>query len=393
MAGIDYNDERFAQVSNNKQEALSQMEQAYGGMINEADRFYQAQIDASKDWANQQAQLQQQQTDLAIEQINQQKEQENKDYIKEQSGAYTDWQKQSNQYGVNAEQQAASGLKNTGYGESSQVSMYNTYQNRVAVAREAYKNILMNLDNGIKEAKLANSSELAEIYFKAAQQQLELSLEGFNYRNNLILEQANRQLELDQVYYGRWQDVLSQLNNEAALAEEQRQFDLRYGDLYGNLGSAGTAGDDVEYVNDDGTVPIQPIGQPTTGAAKSGGTYQPTYNPISTPIEQYNGNVRMVSIDGGTGTPFAPTTGGSKYAAATPSAQVNGVERLPFNMESLTAARLDKLSPNQLTDLIATGRVIMTPVNGEYHFSWATQTYKKPGGGANAPATYKNFGY
>ena len=121
MAGIDYNDERFAQVSNNKQEALSQMEQAYGGMINEADRFYQAQIDASKDWANQQAQLQQQQTDLAIEQINQQKEQENKDYIKEQSGAYTDWQKQSNQYGVNAEQQAASGLKNTGYGESSQV--------------------------------------------------------------------------------------------------------------------------------------------------------------------------------------------------------------------------------------------------------------------------------
>ena len=391
MAGIDYNDERFAQVSNNKQEALSQMEQAYGGMINEADRFYQAQIDASKDWANQQAQLQQQQTDLAIEQINQQKEQENKDYIKEQSGAYTDWQKQSNQYGVNAEQQAASGLKNTGYGESSQVSMYNTYQNRVAVAREAYKNILMNLDNGIKEAKLANSSELAEIYFKAAQQQLELSLEGFNYRNNLILEQANRQLELDQVYYGRWQDVLSQLNNEAALAEEQRQFDLRYGDLYGNLGSGGTAGEDVEYVNDDNSVPY------TVSTANSFG-YQVPYSPISTPIKSgaLGNQVQPVNIDGGVGASFVPTAGGSKYLPSQPSStapsQSGSVERLPFNMESFAAAGLDKLSQSQLTDLIATGKVIMTAANGEYYFSWAAAPNVKPGGGVNAPVTMKNFG-
>ena len=221
---INYEDERFKQVESEKQQALAEVDKTYSGMISASDKYYQDQIDASKDWANTQQQLQQDKTDFAIEQIEQQKEQANKDYKKEQSGAYVDWQKQSNKYGANAEQMAASGMTNTGYSESSQVSMYNTYQNRVATARESYNLAVLNYNNSIKDAQLQNNSALAEIAYNALQQQLELSLQGFQYKNQLIIEQANKKQEIDNTYYARYQDVLNQMNTENALAEEIRQY-------------------------------------------------------------------------------------------------------------------------------------------------------------------------
>ena len=225
---INYDDERFGQVESDKQQALTELEQTYGGMIGESDKYYQAQIDASKQWADQQQQIQQEQTDFTIEQIEQQKDQAHKDYTKEQSGAYVDWKKQSNQYGVAAEQQAAAGMAGTGFSESSQVSMYNTYQNRVAQARESYNMAVLNYNNAIKDARLQNNAVLAEIAFQALQTQLELSLQGFQYKNQLILEQANKKTELDNTYYNRYLDVLNQINTENAMAEEVRQYNQNY---------------------------------------------------------------------------------------------------------------------------------------------------------------------
>lgn len=221
---INYDDERFQQVESEKQQAITEVENTYNGMISASDKYYQDQINASKDWANTQQQLQQDKTDFAIEQIEQQKAQANKDYTKEQAGAYVDWQKQSNKYGANAEQMAASGMTNTGFSESSQVSMYNTYQNRVATARESYNLAILNYNNSIKDAQLQNNSALAEIAYKALQQQLELSLQGFQYKNQLIEQQLAKKQEVDNTYYNRYQDVLHQMNTENALAEEIRQY-------------------------------------------------------------------------------------------------------------------------------------------------------------------------
>lgn len=221
---IDYKDDRFGKVESDKNQALTQLEQTYGGMIESSDKYFDAQIQASKDWADKQSQIQQEQTDFAIEQIEQQKQQANKDYQKEQSGAYVDWRKQSNQYGTEAEKMASAGLANTGFSESSQVSMYNTYQNRVATARESYNKAVLNYNNAIKDAQLQNNAALAEIAYQSLQQQLELSLQGFQYKNQLILEQANKRTELDNIYYNRYQDVLQQINTENALAEDIRQF-------------------------------------------------------------------------------------------------------------------------------------------------------------------------
>lgn len=221
---INYEDERFKQVENQKQEQLNNINNTYNNMVNQSDQFYQKQIDAVNNYADVQKQNQQANTDFAIEQINQQKDQANKDYLKEQTGAYVDWQKQSNKYGANAEQMAAQGMQNTGFSESSQVSMYNTYQNRVASARESYNKAVLNYDNSIKEAILANNSAMAEIAYNTLQKQLELSLQGFQYKNELLQTQINMQRDIDKDYYSRWQDVQQQINTENTLKENIRQY-------------------------------------------------------------------------------------------------------------------------------------------------------------------------
>jgi aspartyl-tRNA synthetase len=215
---IDYSDDRFVKVENDKQAALTENENTYNDMISQSDSYYQSQIDASKQWADKQTQIQNEQTDFAIQQIEQQKENAEKDYIKDQSGAYVDWQTQSKQHGVRAEQMADKGMQNTGYSESSQVSMYNTYQNRVMTAREAFSRAVQNYNNSITQARLTNNAALAEIAKNALQQQLELSLQGFQYKNTLLLDKAAKKLQIEDSYYNRYQDVLQQM--KAAFAAE-----------------------------------------------------------------------------------------------------------------------------------------------------------------------------
>lgn len=245
---INYNDKRFTEVESDKKAALNDVDVTYGNMISQSDKYYDKQIQASKDWADKQSQLQQEKTDFAIEKIEQEKAQAKKDYTKEQSGAYVDWQKQSNQYGANAEEVAAGGMTNTGFAESSQVSMYNTYQNRVATARESYNLAVQNYNNSITEARLQNNSVLAEIAYEALQQQLELSLQGFQYKNQLLIEQSNKKMALESEYHQRYQDVLKQINTENALAEEVRQYnekmaeEIRQFDILHPKDTGGTGG-------------------------------------------------------------------------------------------------------------------------------------------------------
>lgn len=221
---VNYNDERFQQVKNEEATALKETNSTYNEMINNSESIYQEQINASKDWADKQTEIQQANTDFAIEKVNQAKDQAKKDYTKEQKAAYTDYQKAINPYGVNAEKLAEQGLQNTGYSESTRTNMYNTYQNRYATARESYNQAVLNYDNSIKEAQLANNAALATIAYEALQKQLELSLQGFQYKNQLVLQKLEAVNQTKDRYYQRWQNVQQQINTENALAEQIRQY-------------------------------------------------------------------------------------------------------------------------------------------------------------------------
>ncbi len=221
---INYDDKRFTQVESDKSAAITDIENTYDGMISESDTYFQNQIDAVEDWGEKQTEIQNEQTEFAIDKIEQQQKWAEKDYQKEQSGAYVDWQKQSNKYGANAEQMAAQGMADTGYSESAQVAMYNQYQNRVAMARESFVRAQTEFANAMTEARLQNSAALAQIAAETLQKKLDISLQGFQYKNQLIDNKTTKKLEVDNMYYNRWKDVLAQINQENALAEDARQY-------------------------------------------------------------------------------------------------------------------------------------------------------------------------
>lgn len=306
---VNYNDPRFQQVENEKQTALNEVNTRYNEMINSTDKMYQDQIDASQDYANTQTQIQQQQTDFAIDTINQNKEWAEQDYLKEQKGSYADYQKASNSYGANAEAMASRGLTGTGYAESSQVSMFNAYQNRVATARESYTRAVVEYDNQIKEAQLQNNSALAEIAYQALQTKLELSLQGFQYKNSLLEAQLNAKQQTEDRYYSRWQNVLNQINTENALAEQQRQFNeqmalerqaISITNSGGSGGSGGDSGDSGGSGGDSGeTVKGNTTkdGKPKDYYFSNG--YQPQYIG-DTKVSKSSLKVKDVFMDDGT---------------------------------------------------------------------------------------------
>lgn len=214
LSDVNYNDSRLTDIKNEQAQKENEMTNEYNQMINSSDKFYNEQIQASKDYAKQQQDLQNQKTQQAIDVINQNKDKTQKDYIKEQKGAYADYQKQIDPYSVNAENLASNGLSNSGYSETSKVSMYNTYQNRIATARESLNTAILNYDNAIKEAQLTNNTTLAEIAAEALKNQQELALQGFQYKNTLIQTKQQQLQELGTRYDNKYQNMLSQINNE-----------------------------------------------------------------------------------------------------------------------------------------------------------------------------------
>ena len=221
---IDYNDQRFQQVNAEKQTALNKVDNTYNTMINQSEKYYNDLAKATENYGKQQQELQQQRTDFAIDQIKQNKQWAEQDYIKEQKGAYQDLKNQTDRYGSNAEQMAQNGLLGTGYSEYSNAIMYNAYQNRVATARESYNRSVVEYDNQIKDAMMQNNATLAELAYNTLKAKLEYSLEGFQYKNNLIQTQLKMQNDTEDRYYTRWQNVLNQLNKEAEFKESQRQY-------------------------------------------------------------------------------------------------------------------------------------------------------------------------
>lgn len=218
-------DEKLAAIKTEGDKDLTDSNAMYDDIIADSTEGYDKLIQESKDWVDTQTALQDEKTNFAIDQINQQKDQTHKDYLKEQSGAYVDWQKQSNQYGVNAEKMAATGLTNTGYSESSRVSMYNTYQNRVAMARESYDRAVLNYDNAINQAILQNSSILAEIAYQGLSEQLKLGLEAMQYKNTLLIEKSKAQREIKAQTNSKWSAMLDAIYKEKSLEENARQYD------------------------------------------------------------------------------------------------------------------------------------------------------------------------
>ena len=380
---INYDDPRFQQVETDKNTAMSEFDQTYQGIIDGVDEQYKGLQDAIKQNAETQKQNQQANTDFTIQKIEQQKDQTRKDYLKEQSGAYQDYVKQSNQYGVNAEQMAASGMTNTGYSESSQVAMYNQYQNRVATAREVLSQAILNYDNNMKEAMLQNNSILAEIEANAALESAKLALEGFQYKNNLILEQANKKIELDNIYYNRWQDVLAQMNTENAMKEDIRQFDegLKFEAAENKLDREFQAKQkELDRAFEEKMAKVEQdykIAYLNAQTEKEKELIDKQHEKDMAKLEQqlanekafleYQNSLKGTTIGGGGGGITAPKTSGGKNITSTYNKQgeisnkkTNTSSKVTIDQKSVSKLGLGPVSAPYLANLVSTGKVSAT---------------------------------
>lgn len=220
MATVDTNNSALTNLVDTKNQLINEAQANYNNASQGASQKYNELIQASKDYGKEQADIQQQQTNQTIAEINQNKEKTERDYLKEQKGAYTDYANQTNKYGVNAEKMAAQGLLGSGYQESSKVSMYNAYQNRVAVAKQSFNDAIVQYDNQITQAKIANSAALAEIAYNSLQTQLKLSLEGLQYENELLQQLTNTKLNVNTSYDNLWQSMYNTLLDESQFNEQ-----------------------------------------------------------------------------------------------------------------------------------------------------------------------------
>ena len=224
-----------------KKTAIENSNAAYDKTINDYQNEVDKQQQQLKAYEAEQKNFQQQQTDFAIDKIEQQQEQTEKDYTKEQQAAYGDYKRQTDPYGANAEQMAELGLSQSGYSESSKVAMYTAYQNRVAAARASMEQAKLTFDNAIREAKLTNDINLAKIAAETLEKSLTLSMESIVYLGNLELEKAASARSIEQTYYGRAQDIRDAQQAEIAKAQKESMGSGDYTILGGEV-TAGATG-------------------------------------------------------------------------------------------------------------------------------------------------------
>ena len=149
---------------------------------------------------------------------NTQKQKAEQAYTQEKSAAYTDYQKQVDPYGVQAEQLASSGLSNSGYAESLKTQAYVALQNRQAVAHQSYQDALVSYNNAFAEAKMQNDSQRAALAFQTFQMQLEAIVSMYTGGYASIMNSVNEAMKYAQGDQEKW---LGELEKVDTTAEEE----------------------------------------------------------------------------------------------------------------------------------------------------------------------------
>lgn len=155
-------------------------------------------------------------TEQTVNRLNVQKEEQQKEAEKEASGLYTNYKKQSSQFGVNQEQLVEQGLGNSGYAESSKVDMYNAYQRNVTEVMNTNNKLKAEIDLNITEAYQNADIQKAQNQLALYQQKADLLMNEYTiryqkYRDAVSDEQWEKSytLQRDQFEYQKQRDAVS----------------------------------------------------------------------------------------------------------------------------------------------------------------------------------------
>lgn len=209
----------------------------------ELEQKYANNINQQNDLLNQQSNIQTEQskanTEQVINEIEQQRKYAQQDFNKEARGAYQDYKKLTNPYGVQAENVFSNGLGNSGYSETSKLNAFNTYQNRYATARESTDRLMEDFNNQITEAKLSGNKELAEIALNKLQTQMDNLWNQLSFDTNLTSNKVNYDQWLKQFEYQKQQDEIAN-----AFAREQFEYQKQQDAIANSYRSSSSSSDD-----------------------------------------------------------------------------------------------------------------------------------------------------
>lgn len=153
-------------------------------------------------------------------QVDFQKQQLEQDTQKNAKALYTNYQKEQNQYGANAEAIASQGLANSGYSESSRVNLYNNYQNNVTTLMNDMTRQKAEFDLQMNQAYLDADIQKAQNMANMFQQKMEMAMNTYQLRYGLYR---------DQVEDEHWQQEfeLKKRQLEMSQAESDRDYQLQ----------------------------------------------------------------------------------------------------------------------------------------------------------------------
>ena len=159
-------------------------------------------------------------------QVDKQKAEYEQEATKAGKQLYTDYRKASNPYGATAEQLASQGLNRSGYAESTQTQLYNTYQKNATTLMVETQKLKAEADFQMNQAFLDADIQKAQNAIQIYQQKAQLALQEYEMKfsrdqwewqkQQAILDrqyQANRDAISDQRWQKEFELSLKKANN------------------------------------------------------------------------------------------------------------------------------------------------------------------------------------
>lgn len=158
-------------------------------------------------------------TQQTIDEIERNKKKTDEEVAKTNKALYTDYQKQINPYGVNAENLVEQGLGGSGLAETTKANYYNTYQNARTEAKNNANTIKADFDAQIAKARQNGDLQMAQSALQMYQQKVQDLYNTYNLK-----------FQQDQFAYGKEQDALAQSNweKEYQRALEQANWERQF---------------------------------------------------------------------------------------------------------------------------------------------------------------------
>ena len=157
------------------------------------------------------------QTQMQVDSLGRQKEDIDRETVQQNRALYQDYKKNSNPFGQQAENLAGQGLANSGYAETTQARMYNTYQNNITATLNNARQLKADVDFQINQARQTGDITLAQNALQLYNQRMQLLSQEYDMRNNR-----------EQFLYQKQQDALAQRNWQTEFDYNRSVADRNY---------------------------------------------------------------------------------------------------------------------------------------------------------------------